>query len=70
MDFPMDRAPEILQTLHYLNSLVLSLKNPLGTRDNPARLCRDFITCQHKFTDGVCVCASVYLSVCECVGLV
>ncbi|GAA6070262.1 collagen alpha-1(XXVII) chain A [Tachysurus ichikawai] len=52
MDFSMDRAPDILQTLHYLNLLVLSLKNPLGTKDHPARLCRDLITCQHKFNDG------------------
>lgn len=56
MDFSMDRAPDILQTLHYLNLLVLSLKNPLGTKDHPARLCRDLITCQHKFNDGMCTC--------------
>lgn len=57
----MDQAPEILQMLHYLNSLVLSLKNPLGTRDHPAHLCRDLITCQHKFNDGMFAC--VYFNV-------
>lgn len=53
MDMPMlDQAPEILRTLHYLSSLVHSLKNPLGTRDHPARLCKDLHDCRDTLYDG------------------
>lgn len=53
MDLPMlDQGPEIFKTLHYLSSLVQSLKNPLGTRENPARICRDLHSCEHKMNDG------------------
>lgn len=55
MDMPvLDQAPEILRTLHYLSSLVHSLKNPVGTRDHPARLCKDLHNCQNTLYDGVC----------------
>ncbi|MEQ2190660.1 hypothetical protein XENOCAPTIV_004298 [Xenoophorus captivus] len=37
----LDQGAEIFKTLHYLSNLIQSLKNPLGTRDNPARICRD-----------------------------
>lgn len=48
----LDQAPEILRTLDYLSSLVHSLKNPLGTRDHPARLCRDLHDCRDTLYDG------------------
>lgn len=55
MDLPMlDQGTEIFKTLHYLSNLIQSLKNPLGTRDNPARICRDLHRCEHKLNDGEC----------------
>lgn len=57
MDLPMlDQGAEIFKTLHYLSNLIQSLKNPLGTRDNPARICRDLHSCEQKLNDGECVC--------------
>lgn len=54
MDLPMlDQGAEIFKTLHYLSSLIQSLKNPLGTRENPARICRDLHSCEQKLNDGV-----------------
>lgn len=60
MDLPMlDQGAEIFKTLHYLSNLIQSLKNPLGTRDNPARICRDLHSCEQKLNDGEgCVCVS------------
>lgn len=56
MDLPMlDQGTEIFKTLHYLSNLIQSLKNPLGTRDNPARICRDLHSCEQKLNDGECV---------------
>ncbi|KAA0719745.1 Collagen alpha-1(XXVII) chain A [Triplophysa tibetana] len=53
MDMPMlDQAPDILRTLHYLSSLIHNLKNPLGTRDHPAQLCKDLHNCQNTLYDG------------------
>lgn len=53
MDLPMlDQGTEIFKTLHYLSNLVQSLKNPLGTRDNPARICRDLHSCEQRMNDG------------------
>ncbi len=53
MDLPMlDQGAEIFKTLHYLSNLIRSLKNPLGTRDNPARICRDLHSCEQKLNDG------------------
>lgn len=53
MDLPMlDQGAEIFKTLHYLSILIQSLKNPLGTRDNPARICRDLHSCEQKLNDG------------------
>ncbi|CAH2316192.1 collagen alpha-1(XXVII) chain [Pelobates cultripes] len=48
----LDHGGEIFKTLHYLSSLIQSIKNPLGTRDNPARVCRDLMNCQQKMSDG------------------
>ncbi|MFT7815487.1 collagen alpha-1(XXVII) chain isoform X1 [Arapaima gigas] len=48
----LDQGTEIFKTLHYLTNLVQSLKNPLGTRDNPARICRDLKDCEQRLTDG------------------
>ncbi|PNI31315.1 COL24A1 isoform 3, partial [Pan troglodytes] len=28
------------------------IKNPLGTRDNPARICKDLLNCEQKVSDG------------------
>lgn len=53
MDLPMlDQGAEIFKTLHYLSNLIQSLKNPLGTRDNPARICRDLHSCEQRLNDG------------------
>uniref|UniRef100_A0A3P9KGC7 Fibrillar collagen NC1 domain-containing protein n=1 Tax=Oryzias latipes TaxID=8090 RepID=A0A3P9KGC7_ORYLA len=53
MDLPMlDQGAEIFKTLHYLSNLIQTLKNPLGTRDNPARICRDLYSCEQKLNDG------------------
>lgn len=54
-----DQNVEILKTLRYLSSVIESIKKPLGTRENPARVCKDLLNCQHKLKDGespVCVC--------------
>lgn len=48
----MDHSIEIFRTLQYLSSLVQSLKHPLGSRDNPARICRDLFNCEHRMHDG------------------
>ena len=56
MDLPMlDQGAEIFKTLHYLSNLIQTLKNPLGARDNPARICRDLHSCEQKLNDGMCV---------------
>ncbi|KAG9354209.1 hypothetical protein JZ751_012333, partial [Albula glossodonta] len=53
MDLPMlDQGTEIFKTLHYLSNLIQSLKNPLGTHDNPARICRDLKDCEQRMNDG------------------
>ena len=53
VDVPMlNQGNEIFRTLHYLSDLVQRLRNPLGTQDNPARVCRDLQDCEHKMTDG------------------
>uniref|UniRef100_A0A671XMP9 Collagen, type XXVII, alpha 1b n=1 Tax=Sparus aurata TaxID=8175 RepID=A0A671XMP9_SPAAU len=53
MDMPMlDQGTEILKTLQHLSTLIQSLKNPLGTRDNPARICRDLYNCEQRMYDG------------------
>lgn len=53
MDMPiLDEGTEIFKALKHLNTLILSLKNPLGTRDNPARVCRDLYNCEQKMYDG------------------
>lgn len=52
-DFPMlDQGTEIFKTLHYLSTLIHSIKNPLGTQENPARMCRDLFECEQKLNDG------------------
>lgn len=48
----LDQGAEIFKTLHYLSNLIQSLKNPLGTSDNPARICRDLHGCEQKLNDG------------------
>ncbi|XP_045907508.1 collagen alpha-1(XXVII) chain B-like isoform X2 [Micropterus dolomieu] len=53
MDLPMlDQSTEIFKTLQHLSTLIQSLKNPLGTRDNPARICRDLYNCEQRMHDG------------------
>lgn len=54
MDLPMldHQGTEIFKTLHYLSTLIQSLKNPLGTHDNPARICRDLKDCEQRMNDG------------------
>lgn len=48
----IDHSAEIFKTLNYLSNLLHSIKNPLGTRDNPARICKDLLNCEHKVSDG------------------
>ncbi|MBN3322403.1 CRA1B protein, partial [Atractosteus spatula] len=53
LDLPMlDQGTEIFKTLHYLSNLIQSIKNPLGTHDNPARICRDLKDCEQRMNDG------------------
>uniref|UniRef100_A0A3Q2YCF7 Fibrillar collagen NC1 domain-containing protein n=1 Tax=Hippocampus comes TaxID=109280 RepID=A0A3Q2YCF7_HIPCM len=53
MDLPMlDQGTEIFRTLEHLSSLIHSLKNPLGKRNNPARICRDLYNCEQRMYDG------------------
>lgn len=47
-----DQNSEILKTLQYLTSVIESIKKPLGTKENPARICKDLLDCHHKLEDG------------------
>lgn len=47
-----DQNTEVLKTLQYLSSVIESIKQPLGTKENPARVCKDLLDCQHKLKDG------------------
>lgn len=47
-----DQNVEILKTLRYLSTVIERIKKPLGTRENPARVCKDLLNCQHKLSDG------------------
>lgn len=49
----LDQGGEIFKTLHYLSSLIQSIKMPLGTKENPARVCRDLMDCEQKMADGI-----------------
>lgn len=48
----LDQGTQIFKTLHYLSTLIHSIKNPLGTQENPARMCRDLFECEHRLNDG------------------
>ncbi|ELW70611.1 Collagen alpha-1(XXVII) chain, partial [Tupaia chinensis] len=48
----LDQGGEIFKTLHYLSNLIQSIKTPLGTKENPARVCRDLMDCEQKMADG------------------
>lgn len=48
----LDHGGEIFKTLHYLSNLIQSIKRPLGTKENPARICRDLMNCEQKMKDG------------------
>lgn len=48
----LDQGGEIFKTLHYLSNLIQSIKTPLGTKENPARVCRDLMDCEQKMVDG------------------
>lgn len=50
-----DQNTEVLKTLQYLSSVIESIKQPLGTKENPARVCKDLLDCQHKLKDGECL---------------
>lgn len=48
----LDQGGEIFKTLHYLSNLIQSIKTPLGTKENPARVCRDLMDCEQRMADG------------------
>lgn len=48
----LDQGTEIFKTLQHLSTVIQSLRNPLGTRDNPARICRDLYNCEQRLRDG------------------
>lgn len=53
VDWPfLDQGSGIFRTLQRLSTLIQSLKNPLGNRDNPARICRDLYNCEQRMNDG------------------
>lgn len=53
MDLPLlDQGTGIFKTLQHLTTLIQSLKNPLGNRENPARICRDLYNCEQRMNDG------------------
>lgn len=52
----LDQGGEIFRTLHYLSNLIQSIKTPLGTKENPARVCRDLMGCEQKMADGTRAC--------------
>lgn len=54
----LEQGGEIFKTLHYLSNLIQSIKTPLGTKENPARVCRDLMDCEQKMADGMRVCGS------------
>ncbi|GCB75668.1 hypothetical protein scyTo_0020385, partial [Scyliorhinus torazame] len=47
----MDQGMEVFKTLHYLSSLMHSIKHPLGTKDHPVRVCRDLLNCESKLSN-------------------
>lgn len=47
-----DQNTEILRTLRYLSTVIERIKKPLGTRENPARVCKDLLDCHQKLDDG------------------
>lgn len=49
----MDQNAEIFKTLQYLTGVLTSIKTPVGTRENPARVCKDLLECQNKMSDGM-----------------
>lgn len=48
-----ERSAEIFRTLQYLSGVMDGMKTPLGTRENPARFCRDLLDCRHTMSDGL-----------------
>ncbi|KTG31844.1 hypothetical protein cypCar_00024215, partial [Cyprinus carpio] len=48
-----EQSAEIFRTLRYLSSVIDGMKTQLGTRENPARFCRDLLDCRHKMSDGL-----------------
>lgn len=59
----LDQGTEILKTLQHLSTLIQSLRNPLGTRDNPARICRDLYNCEQRMHDGESASESLHAAV-------
>lgn len=47
-----EQNTEIFKTLHYLSVVVESIKKPVGTKENPTRVCKDLLDCHHKLKDG------------------
>lgn len=48
----LEEGAGIFKTLQHLSNLIQSLKNPVGTRENPARICRDLYNCEQRMYDG------------------
>ncbi|KAJ0019895.1 hypothetical protein NQD34_007464 [Periophthalmus magnuspinnatus] len=48
----LDQSTDVLQTLQHLSTFLHSLKEPVGNRDSPVRICKDLHNCQRKMKDG------------------
>lgn len=64
----LDQGGEIFKTLHYLSNLIQSIKTPLGTKENPARVCRDLMDCEQRMVDGKTVSEAGGGASCLCWG--
>ncbi|KAI4883878.1 hypothetical protein NFI96_003817 [Prochilodus magdalenae] len=48
-----EQSSEVFRTLDYLSSVIANIRTPMGTRENPARFCKDLLDCQHDMADGM-----------------
>ncbi|KAK3547779.1 hypothetical protein QTP86_029937 [Hemibagrus guttatus] len=48
-----EQNSEALRTLHYLSTVFSDIRTPAGTRENPARFCKDLLNCRFNMADGM-----------------